>query len=39
MYEIIQQIRNPRPELNAERIRLGKCYIIWEDTDNYWNSI
>ena len=33
-------IRNPRPELNAERnLDWESAASIWEDTDNYWNSI
>jgi hypothetical protein len=33
-------IRNPRPELNAERaVDWENATLIWEDTDNYWNSI
>lgn len=33
-------IRNPRPELNAERnTDWEDAALIWEDTDNYWNSI
>ena len=33
-------IRNPRPELHAERnLDWEAAASIWEDTDNYWNSI
>ena len=33
-------IRNPRPELNTERnTDWEDAALIWEDTDNYWNSI
>jgi len=33
-------IRNPRPELNTERnLDWEATLSLWEDTDNYWNSI
>jgi len=33
-------IRNPRPELNAERnLDWEAALSLWEETDNYWNSI
>jgi hypothetical protein len=33
-------IRNPRPELNVERnLDWEAAASLWEDTDNYWNSI
>jgi hypothetical protein len=33
-------IRNPRPELNTERnLDWEAAASLWEDTDNYWNSI
>jgi len=33
-------IRNPRPELNAERnIDWQNASSLWEDTNSYWNII
>tara|TARA_R110000803_G_scaffold136128_1_gene203103 strand:- start:126 stop:338 length:213 start_codon:yes stop_codon:yes gene_type:complete len=33
-------IRNPRPELNNDRnIAWQNASSLWEDTNNYWNTI
>ena len=33
-------IRNPRPELNNDRnIDWQNASSLWEDTNNYWNTI